>query len=224
MHDVLERQYFLAGLSEAQRERLFAAAVELSLAPGQTLFHQGEPAGAFFVVTAGRVKLYRLSLQGDEKIMGLAGAHDSFAEGVLFMPEPRYPVNAQALEASRVVAIACADYRQMLQESFDTCVSVMGKLTARIQGLLDEVESLTLRDSRYRVINYLIELLPSQNTAALRLRLPAPKSVIAARLSIRAETFSRTLRLLAEEELIVLRGGRAIEVPDPRRLRRALYA
>lgn len=221
--DILARQYFLSGLSAPQRARLYAGAAQWSLAPGQALFAQGDAAAFFYVVAEGRLKLYRLSRDGDEKVMGLVGAGDSFAEGVLFMPDPRYPVSAEALQASRVVAIRCADFRAILESSFDSCLSVMGKLTGRIRGLIDEVESLTLRDSRYRVVHYLTTLLPEPDTEAVTLRLPARKSVIAAQLAIRAETFSRTLKLLADEQLIVARSGRQIDVPDAARLRRALY-
>jgi cAMP-binding proteins - catabolite gene activator and regulatory subunit of cAMP-dependent protein kinases len=220
--DILQQQYFLSALSDAQRTQLYAGATQRPCAPGQALFRQGDPAHSFFVVAEGRLKLYRLSDDGEEKIMGLVGAGDSFAEGVLFMRDPRYPVIAEALQASRVVAIRCADFRHILEDSFETCLAVMGKLTGRIGGLLNEVESLTLRDSRYRVVHYLLALLPAQDTRAATLRLPASKGVVAARLAIRAETFSRTLKLLMDEGLIVARGGRLIEVPQPERLRRAL--
>lgn len=225
-HDIpgiLQRQYFLSALSDAQRAQLYAGASQHSCAPGQALFRQGDPAHSFFVVAEGRLKLYRLSDEGEEKVMGLAGAGDSFAEGVLFMPDPRYPVSAEALQSSRVVAIRCADFQHILENSFETCLSVMGKLTGRIGALLNEVESLTLRDSRYRVVHYLLELLSAQDTRDATLRLPASKGVVAARLAIRAETFSRTLKLLTDEGLIVARGGSLIEVPEPARLRRALY-
>lgn len=221
--DILERQYFLSALSPAQRTQLFGGASQMALAPDQVLFRQGDAAVHFYVVASGSLKLYRLSDEGEEKVMGLAGPGDSFAEGVLFMSDPRYPVTAEALQSSRVVAIRCADFRHILENSFETCLSVMGKLTGRIRALINEVESLTLRDSRYRVVHYLLGLLPADDSRAVTLRLPAGKGVIAARLAIRAETFSRTLKLLTDEGLIITRGGRLIDVPEPIRLRRALH-
>ena len=222
MARILERQYFFTGLSSQQRDRLFAGTIQATLTTGEVLFRQQDTAAYFYVLASGSLKLYRLSGDGDEKVMGLVEAGDSFAEGVLFMRDPCYPVTAEALQNSRVVAIRCADFHHILESSFETCLSVMDKLTGRIKGLLNEVESLTLRDSRYRVIHYLLSLLPANSTDAATLRLPAGKGVIAARLAIRAETFSRTLKRLADEELIVLRDGRRIEVPRPARLRCAL--
>lgn len=215
---LLAEQYFVAGLDSPQRQRLLRASIRRRLAADEHLFRRHDPARHFFVILSGRIKLYRLSADGDEKILGLSGARATFAEGVLFMEQPLYPVNAQALEPTKVLGLDCATYLAILRESFPTCLSVMAEVTGRIQGLLNEIESLTLRDSRYRVINFLVQLLPPDAAGETRVRLPARKSTIAARLSIRPETLSRTLRLLREEDLIRTQDD-AVIVPDPGRLR-----
>lgn len=217
----LADQYFVAGLDTEQRSRLLAASVHRRLEAGAHLFRQGDEANAFYVLLSGRLKLYRLSIDGDEKIMGLVGPGGSFAEGVVFMDNPRYPVNAQMLEPGLAVGLNRDVYLAILRESFSTCLSVMSEVTGRIQGLLDEIESLTLRDSRYRVVHFLVELLPETARRTTRVRLPAPKSTIAARLSIRPETLSRTFKSLSDEGLIEMHDNH-VDVPDPARLRRVL--
>lgn len=215
---LIANQYFVSGLDEQQKQRLLATSVRHQLTEGQHLFRQQDAADHFFIISYGLIKLYRLSVDGDEKIMGLSGPNASFAEGVLFMEQPRYPVNAQALEDSEVIGLNRSTYVDILAESFPTCLSVMGEVTGRIQGLLNEIESLTLRDSRYRVLNFLVNLLPRNAQPATTIRLPAPKGAIAARLSIRPETLSRTLRMLSEEGLIEVRGN-IIRIPEPDKLR-----
>lgn len=215
---LLADQYFVAGLDERQRRRLLRASVRRKLASNEHLFHRDDPAKHFFVVLKGRIKLYRLSVDGDEKVLGLSGSHATFAEGVLFMQQPRYPVNAQALEASEVVGLDRDTYLSILRDSFPTCLSVMAEVTSRIQGLLNEIESLTLRDSRYRVVNFLANLLPADAGTQTSVQLPARKSAVAARLSIRPETLSRAFRLLHEEGLITMHDNRVV-IHDPQALR-----
>jgi len=207
-------QYFLAGLGDNQRDRLLRASVRRTLKPGEHLFNQGDEAPHFFLILHGRIKLYRLSPDGDEKVMGLSGPRATFAEGVLFMAEPRYPVNAQALEATEVIGLSRQTYLSILSESFPTCLSVMAEVTGRIQSLLNEIEALTLRDSRYRVVNFLVSLLPPAAGADTTVRLPARKGEIAARLSIRPETLSRAFRMLSDEGLITMREESVI-IHDP---------
>lgn len=215
---LLAKQYFVSGLDQQQQQRVLATAVRRRLNTGNHLFSQDDTAQYFFIVRRGLIKLYRLSVDGDEKIMGLSGPDASFAEGVLFMEQPHYPVNAQALEPSEVIGLNRETYLRILEESFPTCLSVMAEVTGRIQGLLNEIESLTLRDSRYRVVNFLVSLLPGTPDAATTVHLPARKSDIAARLSIRPETLSRTLRLLSEEGLIEVHGD-SVTIVAPNALR-----
>lgn len=218
LSDLLNGQYFVSGLDEHQQERLLASATFHQLPAGNHLFRQQDAADYFFIIRHGLIKLYRLSADGDEKIMGLSGPNASFAEGVLFMQRPHYPVNAQALEKSEVIGLHRETYLAILSESFPACLSVMAEVTKRIQGLLNEIESLTLRDSRYRVVSFLVALLPAATDTPTTVHLPARKSAIAARLSIRPETLSRTLRVLSTEGLIEVHDD-SVVIPEPAALR-----
>lgn len=213
LEQTLAAQYFLADLTLAQRERLLAHARQRAVATDAHLFQQGDTADYFYVVLRGRLKLYRLSADGDERIMGMASAGESFAEGILFMDAPHYPVNALALEDSTVVGVARQPFRDILTESPATCLVVMGRLTRRIQGLLNEVESLALQNGRERLIHFLLGLVPDDATGATSIQLPVRKSEVAARLSIQPETLSRLFRWLDEQGLIRSHRGR-IDIPD----------
>src|SRR5699024_8525624 len=122
------------------------------------------------------------------------------------------------LEPSHVIGLEREVYLAILSQSFPTCMSVMAEVTGRIQGLLNEIESLTLRDSRYRVVHFLVNLLPRAANEPTTVQLPARKSAIAARLSIRPETLSRAFRVLSEERLITMHDN-AVMIHDPTALR-----
>ncbi|HET9679142.1 MAG TPA: Crp/Fnr family transcriptional regulator [Gammaproteobacteria bacterium] len=216
---ILNQQYFVAGLDAQQRERLLETASFRQLDTGKHVFRRSDTASFFYVLISGRLKLYRLSADGDEKIMNILNPGTSFAEGVLFMETPRYPLNAQMLESGLVIGLHRDTYLDILRNSFPACLSVMARVTNRIQGLLDEIESVTLRDSRYRVINFLVRLLPTDVSHATHIELPARKSTIAARLSIRPETLSRMFKVLDNEGLIEMQENRIV-IPDPDALRR----
>lgn len=219
---LMARQRLVDGLDRNQCERLLASAIHCPLPCDQYLFHQGDPATHFFLVTRGRLKLYRLSVEGQQKIIGLVGPDESFAEGILFMDTPLYPVNAWALEPSTVVGLNRETYLALLRESFPTCLSVMAKLTERIQSLLNEVESLTLGDSRYRVVRFLVRLMSESAHENTTVYLPARKTEIAARLSIRPETLSRALTALSNEGLIEIHNHSRVDVPNAEALRQLL--
>jgi len=217
----LRTHYLFAGLSDAQHARLLPAIRIRPFSAGQMLFQQGDDASAFFLLHAGSIKLYRLSNDGHEKIMRLIEPGQSFAEGVMFMDRPCYPVHAQGLGAGVLVAIDAAAYLEFMQASFDTCRTVLASMTQRIQAHWDEIEALSLQNSRYRVVHYLLSLAADSDMGPATIRLPAAKSLIAAKLAVTPETLSRILRLLQDEDLIEMQGHR-LHIPNMALLREQL--
>jgi len=217
----LRHHYLFAALTDAQYSRLLAHTRARSFAAGQLLFNQGDKAEAFFLARQGAVKLYRVSADGQEKIMRLIAPGQSFAESVMFMDEPRYPVHAQGVEAGMLVSIESNAYLGILRESFDTCRTVMAQMTQRIQAHWDEIEALTLQNSRYRVVHYLLGLVPGSAGGEAHLTLPSRKALIATQLAVTPETLSRMLHTLSDEGLIEVQDY-VIHIPNTAALRQRL--
>ena len=71
-------------LPEGDRTRLSGIAVTRSVPKGQLLFSDGEACAGLFLVTQGRVKLFKLSPDGREKVIHLVSPGETFAEAALF--------------------------------------------------------------------------------------------------------------------------------------------
>lgn len=218
----LRHHYLFAALSDAQRERLLASAEKRRFLAGEHLFGHGDEAGRFFLLRSGCVKLYRLSPEGDEKIMRLIRPSQTFAESILFMDAPRYPVHGEGVETGELIAFERGTFLGILQESFPTCRAVMDQMTRRIQAHWDEIETLALQNSRYRVVHYLLALLPSGAAGRVAVTLPARKMLIAAHVAVTPETFSRILRALSDERLIEVTGDE-VTILDVESLRRHMH-
>ena len=218
----LRHHYLFCALTDAQQARLLATAAAKRLAAGELLFTHGDVAAQFFLLRSGCIKLYRLSPQGDEKIMRLIRPAQTFAESILFMDAPRYPVCGEAVEAAELVAFDRETFLGILQESFATCQAVMAQMTRRIQAHWDEIETLALQNSRYRVVHYLLGLVPSEACGRVSVTLPTRKMVIAAHVAVTPETLSRTLRSLTDEGLIEVAGDE-VTLIDVDRLRRHMH-
>ncbi|EQD43297.1 Transcriptional Regulator, Crp/Fnr family, partial [mine drainage metagenome] len=75
-----------------------------------------------------------------------------------------------------------------------------------------------LENSRYRVVHYLLGLVPRNAQGRIAVTLPARKMVIAAHVAVTPETLSRTLRALSDEGLIEVAGDE-VTVCDVEKLR-----
>lgn len=201
-----QAHYLFADLDETQRRRVRSHGQPRKLQAGQRLFAQGNRARHFWWVESGQIKLYRLSRDGHQKIMGLAEPHQSFAEGILFMDTPRYPVNAEAVTATHVFGFERETYLDMLETSFPTCRALLRRMVKRTQRHLDEIEALTIQNARYRLVHYLLRL--EKKGADKAVTLPASKQLIAAQLAMQPETLSRLFRELEGDGLMEVRGSK----------------
>jgi len=206
----LRRLPLLAELDEAQLSRMRESRRTLTLDAGETLFHMGDVSKHFYHLDSGAVKLFRVSPAGQEKIVEIIRAGQTFAEAVMFFARPLYPVNAEAIERCVLTAFDSAVFMSMLRESTDTCIRLLGTLSVRLHHRVNEIDALSLQNSTLRVVNYLLGRVPEEPGAQKVIELEAAKKFIAARLSIQPETFSRVLHALSDAGAILVDGRRIV--------------
>lgn len=203
----LRRTHLFAGLNETQLDKVIRSAEVLRLSEGERLFDAGEQARRFYLVRNGRIKLYLSSAEGVEKVIHLVSAGDTFAEAIMFMDSPIYPVNASALHNSEVVSFSNKVFREILTESVDTCFRLMADMSTWLKKQLNEIDALTMLNASLRFTHYLLQQIPPDRDDTIQIELEAPKNVIASRLSIQPESLSRILRTLQNDDLITIDGN-----------------
>ncbi len=196
---LVRRSPLFCALNAVQFNTLIDTAKLYQLVEGEFLFQQDEPLKEVFVNVRGYLKLFRLTPNGDEKVVDIISPGNSFAEAVLFMGGRQYPVHAVALKPVVVVGINAAQYEQQLRSSVDLCFNMMGLMSRRMHWLLNEVDRLTLHNATFRLVSWLLEVREAEQRYVV---LDVPKYVLASRLSIKPETFSRILKRLNQQGLL----------------------
>ncbi len=194
----------LSGLGDENLERVSSHALVQALEEGQWLFSQGDAARRFYLVRKGQIRLFRLSPEGAEKVIEIVSPGQTFAEALMFLNAPRYPVCAAALEPTEVIGIDARDFAAMLRDSVDTCFAVLGALSQRLRGLIGEIDNLTLHTAKSRVARWLLAHCAEDRRA---FELDVRKGVLASRLSVKPETFSRVFKQLTQEGAIAVHGA-----------------
>jgi CRP-like cAMP-binding protein len=218
--EALRQNHLFRALSEQQLDELLQHVSVKTVQRDQHLFEEGNEANVFYLLLQGRVKLYKLSPTGQEKVIEIVRPGESFAEALMFLDIPAYPLNAQALADSELFMIKNKAFLQLLSESVETCFHVMADISMRLRGLLNEIDALTMQNASLRLVNYLLYLAQEADSGddSARITLPAAKNIIASRLSIQPETLSRILTNLAGKGLISVEGLN-IQVNDMEALR-----
>jgi CRP-like cAMP-binding protein len=223
----IKTQAFLANLPMfsdmriEELDRMAAATLPVYAPKGQALFQCGDPCTGFHVVVYGQVKLGFTSPQGIEKVVEIFSTGQSFGQASMFLDLP-YIVFAQALSDTMLLHVAKHAVLEELGRDPGFARRMLAGLSRRLHGLVHDVEAYTLRSGQERVIGYLLADVAdlSRNGKPVEVHLTPGKSVIASRLNMTPEHFSRILHDLAASGLIRI-NGRSIGIPDLERLRGA---
>lgn len=205
--DVLQEIDLFSALDPGQLRVVIDGTQVIRLDSGARLFDHGQPARRFFHLDSGRIKLFRSSQGGGEKVIEIIQPGETFAQAVIFMePGPDYPVSAEAIEPSVLLGFDSEAMRSVLRGSVDTCLRMLASLSRRLRQQVDEIDKLTLHSAASRLAGYLVEQASCDVPRPARIQLAAPKNVIASRLGFQPETLSRTTARLMKEGLIRVEG------------------
>ena len=203
----LRQHHLFAGLNDEQLERLLQTTQVQQLDDGQLLFACRQEARHFYMVRNGSIRLYLSAPDGTEKVVHLVSQGETFAEAITFMDGQRYPLNASALGNTEVLAFSNATFREILRESTDTCFRLMADMSTWLKKQIQDIDALTLQNATLRFTNFLLHQIPPGQMHDASIELVAPKHVIASRLSIQPESFSRILRNMQKSGLISVEGS-----------------
>ena len=206
-------------LAASEIDRIAAGTSELHVPRGEILFNKGDPCTGFHLVIYGQVKLAFVTPMGGEKVIEILGPGASFGEALMFMDKP-YIVMAQALADSLVLHVSKQVVFDELEREPAFARKMLAGLSRRLHGLIADVEAYSLQSGTQRVIGYLLR--PDAGSAngppSYTVTLPTSKAVVASRLNLTPEHFSRILHELANAGLVGV-DGREVVIRDVARLR-----
>jgi CRP-like cAMP-binding protein len=217
--DFLRNLPIFRELELAPLERLAGGTREIRAPAGTILFRRGDAATGMHAVAYGQVKLALTTPDGAEKVVEIIGPGGSFGEAVMFLEKPYY-VTAEVLADALVLFVSRAAIFAEIDASPQFARRMLAGLSMRLHRLIGDVEALSLKSGTERVIGYLLRDCPDSGPGAqtVEFRLPVAKGVLASRLNLTREHFSRILHDLSAAGLIRV-VGRSIRIIDVPKLR-----
>ena len=94
--ETAQEALILRSLPQDLADEVLQSAICRGFDRGETIFLQGDPADYIFIVIQGWVKLFRMTPNGTEAVVGVFTQGRSFAEAAVFSGMP-YPVTAEAV-------------------------------------------------------------------------------------------------------------------------------
>lgn len=195
----LRRVPMFRDLDETAAARILLGARPRRWEKGLTIVEQGAPLDRFYVVLEGWVKLYRPTPSGGEAVVALMTAGESFAEAVSFLGG-RCPVSVDAVTDVRLLAIENAALRRAIEEDGPIALALLASIAHQGERLADQVDRMKAMTAPRRVADFLVSCAEAERTSEetdrVAFTLPLEKGLIAARLGMTPESFSRALARL----------------------------
>jgi CRP/FNR family transcriptional regulator len=194
------------GLPPEQIEDLAMIITDQVFRKGENIFSEGEEAAGFYVVLTGRVKIFKLSLEGKEQILHFFGPGEPFGEVPVFTGQ-HFPAHAEALEESRVFFFPRKSFVDLIKRTPSLALNMLAVLSKRLRRFAALIDDLSLKEVPGRLSAYLLYL-SDQNKGSKDLELAITKAQLASLLGTIPETLSRILGKLSSQGLIETDGRR----------------
>ncbi|WP_042357376.1 Crp/Fnr family transcriptional regulator [Bacillus rubiinfantis] len=199
-------------LEVEQMSEIMKVVQSVSYKKGEILYHAGDHSDSLYIVSKGKIRIYRLSESGKEQLVRILNPGDFTGELALFQ-EALHESYAEAMTETQV----CMINRTDLQELLLKYPTISLKILTEFSNRLDEAEKQTTRFATEkvdtRIALFLAETLEA-NAGANELELPMSKKDLASYLGTTPETISRKLTEFEQQGLIKQKPHRRIEILD----------
>lgn len=177
-----------------------------SVAKGNILFLEGELASYCYIVTKGWFKLFNETLDGTEAVVDVLTVGNIFGESLAL--NSKYNFGVQAVEDGEILILQNSVLQKQVKENVEFASVVLSFLDSGRKKQIKEMEHMAVQNAPQRIGCFLLRLCPLGNESDVVINLPYDKSLIASRLGMKAETFSRALNKLRAETGILIDGSR----------------
>jgi CRP-like cAMP-binding protein len=184
---------------------------------GQEVFSQGDPANQMFLLKAGRVKLSKISAEGNEITLDIRKAGDFLGESML-IADAAYPLTALCLEDTLICGFTKTGFEKLVLENPNIGLNVIKNLSRRINWLTERVGSFSLTNLEDRLYQVLIQVARDHGVQGPRgssIQFPLTHEELGFLVGAHRVSITKAMKALKESGRILQEGRTLILSPQP---------
>lgn len=192
-----------SALDAGERIQLEGIAQRTRFGSKETIFLEGDRTCSFFNITGGTVRMFRLFRNGRRQVLGFRLPGDFLGLEL----DDRHRFSAEAVEPTTVCRFGKPQFTSLVESNPRLLRKLHERTGQEIGFAHDQTMALGQRSAQERVAWFLLSLRDRQKNAGSAtdvVKLPMPRQDIADFLGLTIETVSRTLTVLARENVIVI--------------------
>jgi len=197
------------GLARQAASRIMAVSSLVKVAPGSTLFAEGDDADGIYEVVSGMLRLYKLLPDGRRQITGFLGTGQILG----LAPEGAHVYTAEAITEVTVCRYPRVGFDRLIDEVPGLARRLLAVASHELRAAQDQMLLLGRKAAAEKVASFLL-LMAEQQGSQVEVAVPMARSDIADYLGLTTETVSRTFTKLKNEGLIALPTPNHVEIRD----------
>jgi CRP-like cAMP-binding protein len=209
------------GLELEVIEAVAAHGHERSFGRGQTIFLEGEPSDAFYVIADGTVKVFMHSDRGEQMVFATLRSPETLGEVALFDGGAR-SASAEATEPTRLAVFPLSTMQALVERDARVSRALLGAAGTLLRRLSVQTADLVFLDLEGRVAKVLAVSAGRQSSVeggAIELDLGLTQSELGAMVGGSRQSVNQSLHALEDRGFISI-DGRHVVVHDLEALRR----
>ncbi len=209
---ILQRRPMFQVCAEAFIQNLTSQSRIQTAPKGKLLFLNHDPADQFFIILKGWVKLFRETLDGAQAVVDILPAGHMFGETSVFENDS-YSCSAEAIEPLEYITLPLSLLKAEIETNPKFALQMLTSMAHYRKQQEQELEHRTLQNAPQRIGCFLLRLTDQNAEGPVTIHLPYDKTLVASRLGMQPETFSRALAKLRDATGIKISGA-TVEVDN----------
>jgi CRP-like cAMP-binding protein len=154
--ELLTKTSLFEGLHQGALAKVAELANERSFKKGSSIFYQGDPGDAFYVIAGGSVKVFIQSGQGEEMVLVTLRSPESLGE-VALLDESSRSASAEALEETTLLAFARSSMMELIHSEPAIADGLLRSVGSTLRRLTEQASDFVFLDLEGRVAKLLVQ-------------------------------------------------------------------
>ena len=205
----IEQVPIFYGLNKQEISEIAGITTGKQFNKGEMIFLAGDKTENLYVIHTGLVKISRISQEGKEQIIRIAGPGDFIGELSLFNHSTSRN-NAEVIVTASVCLIEGKKIKEIIYRLPNISLKILEELSERMENAENLIEHLGIHDVEQRIAETLSSMADENNLVNLSMS----KKDLAAHIGTSQETLSRKLSSFQNKGWIKMIGQRQIQILD----------
>lgn len=200
-------------LEDERMEEIMEVTKSKSYKKGDIFYRAGDKSESLYIVSSGKIRIYRLSESGKEQLVRILTPGDFTGELALFN-ESIHESYAEAMMDTNVCVITRSDLQEVLMKYPSISLKILSEFSNRLEKSEKQMTRFATEKVETRIALFLAECIDDGDKQSMEFVLPMTKKDLASHLGTTPETISRKLTGFEEAGFIKQREHNKVEILD----------